>query len=93
MNHVSRSGSRVVITQVPWMILIALLILSLPMIGFGLFCILGGRDAEGEYFALFFGTILLWAGLEFAATIERFEVDPEAKTIRRTVRGVFRRRV
>ena len=93
MNHVSRSGSRVLITQVPWKILIAFLLLSLPLIGYGLFCILGGRDADGEYFLFFFGTVLLWAGLEFAATIERIEVDPEARTIQRTVRGVFRRRV
>ncbi|MCA1629437.1 MAG: hypothetical protein LC785_08990 [Acidobacteria bacterium] len=90
MNLVSRDGSSVVVKQVPVLLLFVTALFSLPPIAFSLFHILGGTDADGKYFSLFFGLFMLWLFLEFVATRERLGVDLAGKVLRRTVSGVFR---
>jgi hypothetical protein len=90
MNLVSRNGSRVVIRQVPFLLLFVTGIFSLPPLAFSLFHILGGTDADGKIFSLFFGLLMLWLFLEFVATRERIEIDLDGKVLTRSVSGVFR---
>jgi hypothetical protein len=82
----------VVVRQVPILLLVATAILSLPFLAFSLFHVLKGTDAEGKWFSLFFGLLMGWLLLEFAATRGKLEIDLSARTMSRTVSGVFRRR-
>ncbi len=90
MNVVRHHGSNVVIRQIPVLLFVVAGMFALPFLGFSLFHIVRGTDAEGKYFTLFLGLLFLWLILEFVATRERFDIDPLAKTLTRTVRGVFR---
>ena len=90
MNLVSRNGSRVIIRQVPFVLLFVAGIFSLPPLAFSLFHLLGGTDADGTIFSLFFGLLMLWLFLEFVATRERIEIDLDRKVLTRSVSGVFR---
>lgn len=81
-----------IIRQIPLLLLGATAILSLPFLLFSLFHIVRGTDAEGKWFCLFFGLLMGWLLLEFAATREKFEIDLGTKTMARIVSGVFRRR-
>ena len=90
MNLVSRNGSRVVINQVPILLLFVTAIFSLPPLAFSLVHILRGTDADGKFFSLFFGLLILWVFLEFVATRERIEIDLDRKLLTRSVNGVFR---
>ena len=92
MNFTSRKGSRVVVRQVPILLLVATAILSLPFLAFSFFHVLNGTDAEGKWFSFFFGLLMGWLLLEFAATREKLEIDLSARTMYRLVSGVFRRR-
>lgn len=92
MNLVSQRGSRVVIRQVPVLLIIVTLFFSLPLLAYSLFHILRGVDADGVSFCLVFGLLLLWVGFEFMATRERIEVDLERHVLIRKVSGVFRRK-
>ena len=92
MNLVSRNGSQVVIRQVPFLLLFVTAIFSLPPLAYSLFHILGGTDADGKFFSLFFGLFVLWLFLEFVATRERMEIDLDGKVMARSVNGVFRRK-
>ncbi len=92
MNLVSRSGSCVVIRQVPFLLLFVTAIFSLPFIANSLVHILGGSDAGGKIFNLFFGLFMLWLFLEFVATRERIEIDLDGKVLKRSVNGVFRKK-
>ncbi len=89
MNFLRQNGSHVVIRQVPIALLFATAFLSLPFLAFSLFHIIGRTDAEGKYFCLFFGLLLLWLFLEFVATRERIEIDQAGKVLTRLVSGVF----
>ncbi len=92
MNLVSRSGSCVVIRQVPFLLLFVTAIFGfLPLVS-SLFLILGGIDADGKIFGFFFGLFMLWLFLEFVATRERIEIDLDGKVLKRSVSGVFRRK-
>ena len=73
MNFVSRppGTSRVVIRQVPFLLLFIAAFFSLPLLAFSLVLIFNGKDADGKYFCLFFGLFMLWIFLEFVATRER----------------------
>ncbi len=92
MNFVSRNGSRVVIRQVPYLLLFVTALFSVPLLAYSLFHILGGSDADGKIFTLFFGLFMLWLFLEFVATRERIEIDLGGKVLKRSVNGVFRRK-
>ena len=92
MNLVSRNGSRIVVRQIPFVLLFGTAIFSLPFLAFSLFHILRGTDADGKIFSLFLGFFMLWLFLEFVATRERIEIDLDRKILKRTVSGVFRRR-
>lgn len=91
MNLVSRNGSRVVIRQIPFLLLFVTAMFSLPFLAFSLVNILAGTDADGKIVCLFLGLLLLWLFLEFVATREKIEIDPNGKILIRTVSGVFRR--
>jgi hypothetical protein len=90
MNFVSRTGARVVIRQVPMLLLFVTAVFSLPPLAFSLFHLLSGTDADGKYFSLFFGLFILWLFLEFVATRERIEIDLTKQVLKRSVSGVFR---
>ena len=90
MNLVSRYGSRVVIRQVPGLLLFVTALFSLPPLAFSFFHILSGTDADGKFFSLFFGLLILWVFLEFVATRERINIDLAGKLLTRDVSGVFR---
>jgi hypothetical protein len=90
MNLVSRKGARVVVRQVPGLLLFVAGVFSLPPLAFSLFHIVGGTDADGKIFCLFFGLLLLWLFLEFVATRERFDIDLAKQILTRRVSGVFR---
>jgi hypothetical protein len=90
MNTVRREGPRTVIRQVPILLLLAGVVLSLPPLGYGLVTLVLGRDVDGKYFCLVFGAVLAWLFLEYVATRERIEVDRSSKTLVRTVAGLFR---
>ena len=92
MNLVSRNGSRVIIRQVPFLLLFVTAIFGLLPLASSLFLILGGIDADGKIFGLFFGLFMLWLFLEFVATRERIEIDLGGKVLKRSVNGVFRRK-
>jgi hypothetical protein len=89
MNLVRRNGSRVIVRQVPIALLCIAVFFSLPFLAFSLFHILGGTDADGKIFCLFFGAFILWVFLEFVATRERIEIDLAGKVLTRRVSGVF----
>lgn len=91
MNLVSRNGSRVIIRQVPFLLLFVTAIFGLLPLASSLFLILGGIDADGKIFGLFFGLFMLWLFLEFVATRERIEIDLDRKVLTSSVSGVFRR--
>jgi hypothetical protein len=90
MTFVKRDGQTVVVTQVPFLLIFVTLFFTAPILGFSIYHFVRGTDADGKYFCLVFGTALLWAMAEFVATRERFEIDLNRKTLRRTVNGVFR---
>ena len=92
MNLVSRNGSQVIIRQVPFLLLFVTAIFSIPPLAYSLVHILGGSDADGKIFNLFFGFSILWLFLEFVATRERMEIDFDGKVMTRSVSGVFRRK-
>ena len=92
MNLVSRQGSLVVIKQVPVVLLLVTAFFSLPFLTFAVAMIVSGKDADGKYFGLFFGLLILWSSLEFAATRERIEIDLNVRVLRRSVDGIFRHR-
>ncbi|MGI9065255.1 MAG: hypothetical protein ACR2HX_02465 [Pyrinomonadaceae bacterium] len=92
MNLVSRNGSRVVVRQVPFLLLFVTAIFGLLPLASSLFLILSGTDADGKIFGLFFGLFMLWLFLEFVATRERIEIDLDGKMLKRSVSGVFRRK-
>ncbi len=92
MNLVSRNGSRVIIRQVPFLLLFVTAIFGLLPLASSLFLILGGIDADGKIFGLFFGLFMLWLFLEFVATRERIEIDLDGKVMTRSVSGVFRKK-
>lgn len=78
------------VRQVPFLLLFVTGLFSLPPLAFSLFHILGGTDADGKFFCLFFGLCMLWVFLEFVATRERIEIDLDAKMLTRIVSGVLR---
>lgn len=92
MNLVSRNGSRVVVRQVPFLLLFVTAIFSLPLLAFSLLHILGGTYTDGVIFNLFLGLFMLWLFLEFVATRERIDIDLDGKMLTRSVNGVFRRK-
>ena len=92
MNFTRRKENRVIIRQVPVLLLSATAILSLPFLAFSIFHLVRGTDAEGKWFSLFFGLLLGWVLLEFAATREKLDIDLGTKNMSRIVSGVFRRR-
>jgi hypothetical protein len=92
MNFVSRKDARVIIWQIPLLLLFAGALFSLPFLALSVYDIFAGIDADGKYFGLFFGAAILWLFLEFVATRERIEIDNGRRTLTRTVSGVFRRR-
>jgi len=92
MNLVRRNGSRVVVRQVPFLLLFVTAIFGLIPLASSLFLILSGIDSDGNIFGLFFGLFMLWLFLEFVATRERIEIDLDGKVMTRTVSGVFRRK-
>ncbi len=92
MNLVSRNGSRVVVRQLPFLLLFVTAIFGLLPLVSSLFLILGGIDADGKIFGLFFGLFMLWLFLEFVATRERIEIDLDGKVMTRSVSGVFRKK-
>jgi|GEM_PF-2850475 len=91
MNLVRRDGTHIVIRQIPFLFLFIGGLFSLPLLGYSLFHIFGGTPAEGKYFTLFFGLLILWLFLEFVATRERIDIDLDKQVLTRTVSGVFRR--
>ena len=91
MNLVSRNGSRVIIRQVPFLLLFVTAIFGLIPLASSLFLILSGIDSDGNIFGLFFGLFMLWLFLEFVATRERIEIDLDRKVLTSSVSGVFRR--
>ena len=74
------------------MLLFVTAVFSLPFLAFSLVQIVNRTDADGKWFCLFFGLFMGWLLLEFVATREKIEVDLRAKTLSRTVRGVFRKK-
>ena len=92
MNFKTGQGRRITILQIPFLILIAGGILSLPLLGYSLFHIIKRIDADGVWFCLFFGLFMLWLFLEVPATREKFIVDLDKQSLSRIVSGVFRRR-
>jgi hypothetical protein len=92
MTFVKRNGSHVVITQIPFVLLFVAAFFTFPMLGFSFFHLIRGTDADGKYFCLVFGSLLLWLFLEFVATRERMEFDLDAKQLVRTVNRVFKDR-
>ncbi len=92
MTFVNRNGSRVVIRQIPFVLLFVTAFFALPILGYSFYHIIRGSDADGKYFCLVFGSLLLWVFLEFVATREKFEIDLTGKTLVREVSGVFRHR-
>jgi hypothetical protein len=92
MNLVRPNSSGVVIWQIPLLLLFVAAFLSLPALVYSLFNIVTGTAADGKIFTLFFGLFILWLFLEFVATRERIEIDLDAKTLKRSVRGVFKSR-
>lgn len=92
MNHVRREGTRVFINQVPWLLLFVGLFLGLPMIAASVFQWTEKDDPGGAIFCFLFGGLLLWVFLEFIATREHFDIDLERMSMKRTVRGIFKRK-
>jgi hypothetical protein len=92
MTFVNRNGSRVVIKQIPFVLLFVTVFFTIPILGFSFFHIIRGTDAEGKWFCLVFGSVLLWLFLEFVATRERIEIDLSSKALIRNVSGVFKHR-
>lgn len=92
MTFVKRNESRVIVTQIPFLLLFVAAFFTFPMLGFSFFHIFRGTDAEGKYFTLVFGVALLWLMLEYVATRERIEIDLKLKQMIRSVHGVFRHR-
>ncbi len=93
MNFVSRKERRVVIRQVPIVLLLVMVLFSAPMLAFSLLHIFRGTDAEGKYFTLLFGIFMIWVFLEFVATRERVNIDLEKRKMVRTVSGLFRKQI
>jgi hypothetical protein len=91
MNKLRRSGPRIVITQIPWILLFVGLFLSIPMLVAAVFQFLDGSVGNG-IFCLLFGLLVLWLFLEFVATRERFDIDLERKELKWSVGGLFRRK-
>jgi hypothetical protein len=89
MNFVKRNGSHVIIRQIPILLLCIAAFFSLPFLVFSLVHIIGGTDADGKIFCLFFGVFILWIFLEFIATRERIEIDLPGRVLTRRVSGVF----
>ena len=81
-----------VIKQIPFLLLLIAAFFSLPFLVFSLIQIVNGTNADGKWFCLFLGLFMGWLLLEFVATREEIAVDLEAKTLSRTVRGVFRKK-
>ena len=92
MNFVKRNGSRVIVRQIPVLLLGIAAFFSLPFLAFSLVHIIGGTDADGKIFCLFFGLFILWVFLEFIATRERIEIDLPGKLLTRIVSGIFIRK-
>lgn len=92
MNFITQQGQRVIIKEIPFLLLLSTALFSLPFLTFSLFHIVRGTDAEGKWFCLFVGLLLGWLLLEFVATRETIAIDPNLHTFSRTVRGVFRKR-
>lgn len=90
MNFVRRNDSQVRIAQVPILLLLVGALFSFPLLAFSLFHIIRGTDAEGKYFTLFFGLLMLWLFLEFVATREWIKIDLARRILTRKVSGVFR---
>jgi hypothetical protein len=92
MNHIRRDGPRVVIRQIPWLLLFVGFFLGGPMIAASVYQWLEKDDPGSAIFCLLFGSLVLWLFLEFVATRERFDIDLESKELKRTVSGLFRRK-
>jgi len=92
MDLVSRNGSLVTIRHIPFVLLFATAILGLVPLAVSLGLIFSGTESDGNVFGLVFGLFMLWLMLEFVATREQFDIDLGARTLERTVSGVFRRR-
>jgi hypothetical protein len=92
MTFVKRNGAHVLIKQIPFVLLFVTAFFTIPILGYALFHLIRGSDAEAKYFCLVFGSLLLWACLEFVATRERFEIDLDRRSLIRRVSGVFKQR-
>lgn len=92
MTFVKRNGAHVLITQIPFVLLFVTAFFTIPILGYAFFHLIRGSEAEGKYFCLVFGSLLLWACLEFVATRERFEIDLDRRSLIRRVSGVFKQR-
>jgi len=90
MNLMHKNASRVVILQLPLLLLFAAAVFSVPFLGFSLFHVVRGTDADGKWFSLFVGMFAAWLMLEHVATREIFEIDRSRNTLLRIVTGVFR---
>jgi hypothetical protein len=91
MNFVSRRAEVVVVRQIPFVLLFVTVLFALPPLAFSLFHLVRGTSADGKYFCLVFGLLILWLMLEFVATRERFDIDLKSNLLTRVVSGVFRR--
>lgn len=89
MTFVKRNGSHVRIRQIPFVLLFVTAFFTLPILGYSFFHIIRGTEADGKYFCLVFGLLLLWLCLEFVATRETIELDLGGKKFARKVNGVF----
>jgi hypothetical protein len=78
-------------TEVPFLLLFVTALFSLPFLAFSVIQIVNRTNADGKWFCLFLGLLMGWLMLEFVATRERIEIDQSAKTMSRTVSGLFRR--
>ena len=92
MNFTRRKEQRVLVRQIPLLLLGATALFSLPFLAFSLVHIVRRTDAEGKWFTLFLGLFMAWLFLEFVATREKFEIDLAHRRFARVVCGVFRRR-
>ncbi|HVF47840.1 MAG TPA: hypothetical protein VNA17_09770 [Pyrinomonadaceae bacterium] len=90
MDFVGRNGSLVTIRHVPFVLLFVTAIFGLIPLAISLFLILSGVESDGKIFGLLFGLFMLWLMLEFVATREYFRIDLSARTLERTVSGVFK---
>lgn len=92
MNFTNQQGPRIVIKEIPFLLLFSAAVFSLPFLTFSIFQIVRRTDADGKWFCLFVGLLLGWLLLEFVATRETIMIDPNLHTFSRTVRGLFRKR-